>query len=187
MGIYTKNNFHKHTYCEFEMIAKNFFLKKTFHYKSKSGSLYFYTCEGVYRYSNHWGRVANCRWKISGIENYKNQNYYVGYAKWKHFWGLNENRKLFYLEFDSTTEKAIIVKVGSENPSRFLMSLNLAIKRQKQIKALFKNHKWALYYNKPVEVVQDELIKKLINSDETLRALKQNLRRSFKQTQEIGV
>jgi hypothetical protein len=78
------------------MINNDFFKQKSTHFKSKSGSLYYFTDKGVYRYSNHWGRVANCRWKISGVEAYKNQNYYVGYANWLDFYSLNTSEKNFY-------------------------------------------------------------------------------------------
>ncbi len=51
---YHNFNFFKHTYCEFDKVNEVLFLENKEHYKSKSGSLYFYTEEGVYRYSNHW-------------------------------------------------------------------------------------------------------------------------------------
>lgn len=177
---YHNFNFFKHTYCEFEMVNDNFFSKKEVHYKSKSGSLYFFTEEGVYRYSNHWGRVANCRWKINGVEDYKNQSYYVGYANWLSFYPLNNFEKAFYLKADPKNVKLKIHRIKeSAKTEHFLMTLELAQKRLKQINILFKDYKWAFYYNENIEIVRDKLITKLINSDKPLQELKQSLRNDF--------
>jgi hypothetical protein len=35
-------------------------------YVSESGSEYWYSDEGVIRYSGHWGKVASCRWELEG-------------------------------------------------------------------------------------------------------------------------
>ena len=180
MKNYHNFNFFKHTYCEFKMMEIDFFSHHKFHYKSKSGSLYFYTENGLYRYSNHWGRVANCRWKISGIENYKNQNYYVGYANWLDFYQLNSLEKVFYLEDDIKTETIKIFRVKEESETTyFLMTLDFSLKRLKQINELRKDFKWAKYYNEDIEVLRSKLIDKLINSDKSLQVLKQSLKNDF--------
>lgn len=174
---YHNFNFFKHTYCEFEMVSDVIFLNNKAHHKSKSGSNYFYTEEGVYRYSNHWGRVANCRWKISGIEDYKNQNYYVGYANWLDFYPLNNFEKAFYIQVDGKNGKTKIYRIKeSTSAIHFLMTLEMAQKRLKQIKLLFKDYKWALYYSDNVEIVRSKLITMLINSDKPLQELKQSLK-----------
>lgn len=162
------------------MINNDFLKEKTVHYKSKFGSSYFYTGKGVYRYSNHWGRVANCRWKIRGIEDYKNQVFYVGFAKWVDFFPLNNYEKVFYLDVDFLTGETIIYRItAAETLPHFLLTLDLAFKRVKEIKTLFKNYKWALYYNETVEIVRSTLIHKLINSEKPLQELKQSLKNDF--------
>lgn len=159
------------------MIHNDFFKQESTHFKSKSGSLYYYTNQGVYRYSNHWGRVANCRWKIRGIEAYKNQNYYVGYANWIDFFPLNTFEKTFYLDVDFTSKEVeICCKRENDTATHFLMTLDLALKRLKQIKNLFKEYKWALYFNENIDVLRTELIYNLINTDKDLRVLKQDLK-----------
>lgn len=180
MKTYHHSNFFKYTYCEFEQVSDDFFLNNKPHYTSKSGSNYFYTDEGVYRYSNHWGRVANCRWKISGIEDYKNQCYYVGYSNWLDFYPLNNFEKTFYLEqnLENDIPKIYRVKEGSSSAC-YLMTLEFAQKRLKQIKSLFKDYKWAQYYNQDIELVRKQLITKLINSEESLQKLKQSLKNDF--------
>lgn len=161
------------------MVDITFFKEKSPHYKSKSGSLYLYSEDGVYRYSNHWGRVANCRWKIKGIEDYKNQNYYVGYALWTDFHPLNSTAKVFYLEVDSKGEVKIVNAKEVTNTAPFLMTLDFAYKRLKQIKVLYKDYKWATYYNDNVELVRNKLLDKLINSDTPLQDLKKSLKQEF--------
>ncbi|WGH76741.1 hypothetical protein P8625_06190 [Tenacibaculum tangerinum] len=173
---YHKFNFYRGTYCEFEMQRINFFEEMKAHFQSKSGSYYYYTKEGVFRYSNHWGRVANCRWKIQGIENYKNQKYYVGYANWSNFYPLNSADKVFYLEVNYREGKASIKRVQNTLESnRFLMNSEFAHQRLKQIQSLFKEYKWARYYEEDIEVLRKKLIEKLIHSDKSLQQLKLEL------------
>lgn len=141
--------------------------------------MYLYTEKGVYRYSNHWGRVANCRWKIKGVEEYKNQHYYVGYAKWSHFYSLNASEKIFYIEVASSGEAKLFNIKDSASTKPFLMTLDFAYKRLKQLKVLYKDYKWATYYNEDVYLVRNRLTEKLINSDKTLQELKQSLKSEF--------
>ena len=97
---YNKSNFHKHTFCEFTEVEASTIPTIEWQYKSKSGSGYCFTAEGVYRSSNHWGRAANCRWRlisstkvISKINNSQNR---IGYAKWTDFYQNNEIENIFY-------------------------------------------------------------------------------------------
>jgi hypothetical protein len=93
LKTYSKTNFFKHTFCEFKQV-NNFEFPADINYKSKSDSIYFYTTEGVYRKSNHWGRVANCRWKIKANQNYKNQEVIIGFAKWADFYPIDSVEKI---------------------------------------------------------------------------------------------
>lgn len=173
---YHKFNFYRSTYCEFEMQNINFFEKMKAHFQSKSGSYYYYTEDGVFRYSNHWGRVANCRWKIQGIEQYKNQSYYVGFANWSSFYPLNSTDKVFYLEVNYQENKVTIKRIqNNTEASKFLMTSELAHQRLKQIQTLFKEYKWAIYYEEDINVLRKQLIDKLINSTKSLQQLKLEL------------
>jgi hypothetical protein len=154
----------------------DFFKEKSTHFQSKSGSYYYYTTEGVFRYSNHWGRVANCRWKIQGIENYKNQEYYVGFAKWEDFYPLNNSDKVFYLEVDFLEKQAKIKRLKNEKSDDcFLMTSEFAYQRLKQIQTLFKEYKWATYFEEDIDVLRKRLINKLIANNKTIQELKREL------------
>ena len=171
-----KFNFFRYTYCEFESQSIDFFKDKSAHYQSKSGSLYFYADDGVYRYSNHWGRVANCRWKIKEVAEYKSQNYYVGFAKWNDFYPLNNTDKVFYLEVDFLQKQAKVKRLkNKEKKEVFLMTSTLAHQRLKQIQTLFNEYKWAKYFEKDIEELRKILITNLINTNKPIQQLKREL------------
>jgi len=157
-----------------------FFEEKKAHFQSKSGSYYSYTDEGVYRYSNHWGRVATCRWRIKGIDTYKNQAYYVGFAKWQDFYPLNDVDKVFYLEVNFETKQAKILRLLSENTSNvYLMNASFAHQRLKQVQTLFKEYKWAKYIDAPIDELREVLINKLLNTNKDVAVLKRELKHDF--------
>ena len=171
-----RHNFFRYTYCEFESRSITFFKGKSAHYQSKSGSLYFYADEGVYRYSNHWGRVANCRWKIKEIEEYKSQNYYVGFASWADFYPLNDTDKVFYIDVDFLLKQAKIKRFKKEEESPvFLMTSEFAHQRLKQIQILFKEYKWATYYEDDIDILRKKIINNLITTTKTIQQLKRAL------------
>ncbi len=162
-----KKTFYKNTYCEFTHTEFDFSKLETI--TTKSGSRYHYTEDGVYRYSNHWGRVANCRWKLKNIDNYKNQNWYVGFAKWSAFFDLKSVKKCCFLSVDFTKEEVLIN--FDENSNRFLFTINQALKRQKDIKSVFKNDKFLKYFDNPTEV-KKRIISELINTGKSLQQIK---------------
>lgn len=174
MQFHSKN-FFKNTYCEFKQVDFNFSTVEKF--KSKSGSTYHYTEKGVYRYSNHWGRVANCRWKLLKTKNYKNQQWCVGYANWLDFFDLQSTEKYFFIEVKIIPEE-ICVKVENdiENSTKFLFSIQQALERKKEIQQIFINKKWLKYLDEDAEKVQEKVICQLINSTTSLQEIKNNFR-----------
>ncbi|PQJ72009.1 hypothetical protein [Polaribacter butkevichii] len=170
MKTYNKTNFFKHTFCEFKQVDDFDFPEET-NYKSKSESMYFYTDEGVYRKSNHWGRVANCRWKLIANEDYKNQNIAIGFAKWVDFYPLTSTEKYFFIEvnFEDKTAK---IQPKKEEATNYLFTFSEAQKRIKQITQLFKNDKWANYFEGDLNDLQFHIITEYINSTKTLQEIK---------------
>lgn len=49
----------------------------------KISSRYWYTEDGVFRESDHWGDVATCHWPLEGKR--KRANVHVGFCRWKDF------------------------------------------------------------------------------------------------------
>ncbi len=60
---------------------------------SDSGSKYWYTSEGVYRSSNHWGDCATCLWFLKYVVEFEFEHAacfvleaeYCGFARWEDF------------------------------------------------------------------------------------------------------
>lgn len=173
---YNSTNFFKHTFCEFQQVD-NFDFPENENYKSKSESQYFYTDEGVYRKSNHWGRVANCRWRLNNEAcsiAYKNQQTVIGFAKWTDFYPINSSKKIFFIDVNFE-EKTVKLQSNKENTSNFLFSFSEAQKRIKQINHLFKDDKWAKYFDLDITTLRFKIISEFINSDKNLWEIKKSI------------
>ena len=175
---YNKTNFHKHTFCEFIEVDTNVIPNIEWHYKSKSGSEYCFTEEGVYRISNHWGRAANCRWRlISEIKN-PNQKERIGYAKWIDFYPNNETEKLFYVEVNFDVKEATFQH--KNNPKfdgkAILRNASETAKVIRQIKEILESDTWAKYLDyENLEVLRNEIITKLIQTSTSFAEIKRSL------------
>lgn len=172
MKTYNQTNFFKHTFCEFKQVDHFEFTPDT-NYQSKSESLYFYTNVGVYRKSNHWGRVANCRWKLDSNENYRNQQIATGFAKWTDFYPIHATEKLFsiHVNFDTKKVKLQSIKTGAVN---YLFTFSEAQKRIKQIHHLFADDKWTKHFNLEIEELYFQVISQFTTSNLSLREIKSN-------------
>lgn len=170
MKTYSKTNFFKHTFCEFKQV-NNFEFPTDINYKSKSESIYFYTTEGVYRKSNHWGRVANCRWKINANQNYKNQEVIIGFAKWADFYPINSTEKIFFIEVNFK-EKTAKIQPKQKYSTNYLYNYSEAQRRVKQITHLLNQDRWAIYFNDDIEILRSKVISDYINSNKTLQEIK---------------
>ena len=176
MKTYTQHNFFKHTYCEFQEVSLAVFKDNPAHYKSKSDSLYHYTKDGVYRYADHWGRVANCRWKLNANSDYKSQQYHLGFAKWTDFCPLNNTDKLFFIEVDFKNQKVNFQhkQLAKKLPKQLFTALE-AQKRVGQIRKLFEDDKWAKYYDMPINELRKKIVLLLITTTDTLQQVKKQL------------
>lgn len=174
LKTYNKTNFFKYTYCEFTEVD-NFEMPEKNYFKSKSNSLYYFTEDGVFRKSNHWGRVASCRWRLTTKSVYKNQQTILAFAQWKDFYHLNEKEKKFYISINFKTKK-IKIKISATDKAPFLFTLSDAQKREKEIKHLFKQVKWAKHFDQNLEELRSIISMKLINSNLSLQQIKLNIK-----------
>ena len=175
MKTYSNYNFFKHTYCEFTEIDADFFKENPVHFKSKADSFYSYTEKGVYRYSNHWGRVANCRWKLKANRLYKNQEMHLGFANWTEFYSMNETEKLFYIKVDYDLKK-VSFHHKMEKIYVFVFTSSEAQKRVSIIQKLLKETKWAAYFEQSIDKLRVLLITELTNSNQSIQLLKMQLK-----------
>lgn len=162
MHIYDKTIFFKHTFCEFYQ-RNNFDFHSEYSFKSNSNSEYFFTKEGVYRKSNHWGRLANCRWKLIANGNYKNQRTQIGFAKWSDFYPINSSEKIFSIEVDYQ-KLTIKITVNQDQSSTISLTYTEAMKKYQKIVYLLKNDRWMNYFEQEKEEIMQLFIKEFLAS-----------------------
>lgn len=172
---YHKNNFHKYTFCVFQEVERTCLKSFDLSYKSKSGSSYYFTTEGVYRVSNHWGRAANCRWRLNSKEEKVNQYKRIGYANWVDFYPNNETERLFYIEIDWKMKSVIFQH--KKNPrfnNEVLRSALETAKRIKQVKEILETNSWTKYLEiDDLEVARKDICNQLIATNKNLNEIKQ--------------
>lgn len=145
--MFSKNNFHKHTFCIFTEVSETEIQCLKANYSSKSGSEYWFTADGVYRKSNHWGRAANCKWRLqSNFLN--NSRTKIGYARWSDFHPINDHEKWYYITVDF---KSKTVQYHHKNTTTqtdlYLRNASETTKRVKEIRALLSNNKKIQHWN----------------------------------------
>lgn len=177
---YNKTNFHKHTFCEYKEEFIDEISNLTIHHRSRSGSSYSFNEVGVYRISNHWGRAANCRWRLISKSTSKinNNQLRIGFAKWIDFYPNNEVEKLFYIEVDFETNTVIFHHKDSPNYKGNLVLRNAkeTAKVIRQIKDIFESNSWVNYYNiENVASARKKIIQYLVKTDLSLAEVKKKM------------
>lgn len=177
---YNKTNFHKHTFCEFIEVDVAAIPNIEWHYKSKSGSGYCFTEEGLYRISNHWGRAANCRWRLISNSNSKinNSQARIGYAKWTDFYPNNETEALFYIDVNFDTKEVTFQHKNNPNydGKALLRNASETAKVIRQIKEILESDTWAKYLDfDDLEQLRNEIILKLIQTSTSFAEIKRSL------------
>lgn len=181
INTYNRFNFHRHTFCVFEEVTINTIENKKVDFKSKSGSSYFFTEEGVYRLSNHWGRAANCKWRLKSTSSNLSRTK-LGFANWNAFHSDNDIEKLYFITVD--LESQIVNyqhKYSTEfNDTYVLRTATETTKIIKSIRDLLSNESWAKHFpNQDIKVLRKEIIEKLITSNQSLSEIKRTLATSL--------
>lgn len=137
-------------------------------YVSKSGSAYYYTKQGVYRKSNHWGRAAKCRWVLdAGDTMYVSKGRErIGYANWNDFYENSESAKSYFIKINFQTKTVSYDhKSRDSNKNTIYRSAKDTKKVIQKIKRLLFSDSWSKYYDfEDLETQREQLIKELINS-----------------------
>lgn len=172
---YNKLNFHKNTFCVFKEVALETLNSLKLSYKSKSGSDYYFTEKGIYRVSDHWGRAANCRWRLETSATKPNQIKRVGYADWTDFYPNNEQENLFYITLDINSGEVLFQHKNNPNfNNEVLRNAAETAKRIKQIKEIVETNDWAKYLKiNNLEEIRNEICNQLISTTKTLNEIKQ--------------
>ena len=179
--IYNKTNFHKYTFCVFKEVNVDAIKDLKFNYKSKSGSCYYFVENGVYRMSNHWSRVANCKWRLENDNfncNQKGNRIKLGYANWSDFYPDNELEKIYFLvaDFETKTVNFYHKQSSTYSLDKVVRNFTETTKLIKQVRLLFEETAWAKYLNEEnIDVLRKEIIEEMITTNHTF----QEIRRRF--------
>ncbi len=175
--IYSKHNFHKHTFCIWKEVLFKEISDLKISYKSQSGSQYIFTDKGLYRISNHWGRVANCHWRLVPLAEFKSQHNIVGYANWADFYSNDDTSKLFFIEANFETQEANFYHKLSSNNQQNLVFRNAkdTAKTIRTIKEVLTETDWAKYLKyDDFESLRKEVVNELVNSEKSFLQIKKN-------------
>ena len=144
-------------------------------YKSKSGSQYIFSSDGLYRISNHWGRVANCHWRLIPLDKFKNQNTIVGFANWTDFYSNNDNSKLFFIKVDFETQEVNFYhKLSTEIQEKIVLrNAKETAKTIQTIKMVLNEKDWAKHLKyQDLEVFRKMIVNELIYSEKRFIEIK---------------
>jgi len=186
---YNKHNFHKHTFCVFKEVNSEAINNLEPNYTSKSGSSYYFTKEGLYRVSNHWGRAANCRWKLDSSYNssiglveknlkqvqIEQVQIKVGFANWSDFYPNNEQENLFYIQVNFEAKTVDFQHKANPDYDGKLLCRNASetAKRIKTCKEVLQDDKWSNYLEfNSIETIRKEVIRELLYTNTSFLMIK---------------
>lgn len=144
-------------------------------YKSQSGSEYIFTAAGVYRISNHWGRVANCHWRLIPLTQFKNQDIIVGFANWTDFYSNDDTSKLFFIKADFETGLVNFYhKLSLENQEKVVLrNAKETAKTIQTIRKVLTETDWAKYLQyADLIILRKEIVNELVNSEKSFLEVK---------------
>ncbi|AWI26654.1 hypothetical protein [Flavobacterium pallidum] len=175
MSQYNKTNFHKHTFCVFEEKPLSEVSGMRPNHKSKSGSSYFFMESGVYRLSDHWGRAANCKWRLEAAD--KKHGLRLGFAFWATFHPDNETEKLYFIDYDPQTRTVVYQHKNNLklDDVKTLFSAPEVTKRIREIRSLFASEAWARHFDGDIETLRNNLIDDIAIHGKTLQQAKSSL------------
>lgn len=175
-------NSFKNTFCVFHEVLPDAVEGLKVQFESKAGSSYYYTLEGMYRVSNHWGRLANSKWRLVAMEPETTSKYKIGFAKWDCFYPDNAIEKLYYLEMDY--DKNTVNYQHKNNPEynqkAVLRNSLETTKRIKQIRNLIQLTFWAKHFDcDDIALLRSLIIEELINTNNSLEEIKMEVAKKF--------
>jgi hypothetical protein len=168
----------KNTFCVFQELPLSSLEALTLQYASKSGSSYYYTKKGMYRVSNHWGRLANSKWRLEAMEPESDSKTKLGFAPWTHFYPDNAVEQLYYLEMNYAMNTVNYQHKNNPNYTgkAMLRTSFETTKKIKQIRNLLNLTSWAKYYEyDDLNVLRKKIIEELIFTNKTLEEIKRAL------------
>lgn len=174
---YTRYNFHSHTFCIWKEVPFEEIKDLKVNYTSQSGSRYIFTETGLYRISNHWGRVANCHWRLIPLETFKSQNTTVAFANWVDFYSNDDTSKLFYIKINWETGEVNFYhkQTAQANETVILRNAKETAKTIRIIKEVLSEEDWAKYLKyDDLNQLRHEVVTALVNTSKTFLQVKKD-------------
>lgn len=171
-------NSFKNTFCVFQEIDVKVIEKMPIQFESKAGSRYYYSESGMYRLSNHWGRLANSKWRLEPMEPETTSKTKLGFASWNDFYPDNAEKELYYLEANYIKKTVNYQHKNNPNYDKkaILRTSFETTKKIKQIRNLFTLTSWAKYFEyEDLDVLRQEIINELIFTNKSLDEIKRAL------------
>jgi hypothetical protein len=171
-------NSFKNTFCVFQEVLLEEIEGLQVQYESKAGSSYYYTKEGMYRLSNHWGRLANSKWRLEPMKPETTTKTKLGFAFWTNFYPDNATEELYYIEANFVDNT---VNYQHRNNSKYDKKAVLrtsfdTTKRIKQIRNLLNLSSWAKYFDyDDLNELRQQIINELIFTNKTLEEVKREI------------
>lgn len=171
-------NSFKNTFCIFNELPLHAIEGLKIQYQSKSGSSYYYSNLGMYRLSNHWGRLANSKWRLIAIVPETESKTKLGFAPWSGFYPDNTIDLLYYLEVDYT--KKTVNYQHKNHPSyenkEVLRTSFETTKKIKQVRNLLTLTSWAKYFEyDDLDALRKKIIDELIFTHKSLEEIKREM------------
>ncbi|MFE3872570.1 hypothetical protein ACFX5F_15205 [Flavobacterium sp. ZS1P70] len=171
-------NSFKNTFCVFQEVSLSSLKGLVVQYQSKAGSSYYYSKSGMYRLSNHWGRLANSKWRLEPLEPESESKIKLGFAPWENFYHDNPVDELYYLEANylkQTVNYQHKNNLNYDNKAILRTSFETT-KRIKQIRNLFALTSWAKYFEyDDLNILRKKIIDELIFTNKTLEEIKREI------------
>lgn len=173
-----KPNSFKNTFCIFKEVSLQEIVDRKSDFTSTSGSTYYYTKSGMYRLSNHWGRLANSKWRLEPLETESLSKTKLGFALWTDFYPDNSIDELYYIEVDF---KLKTVNYQHKNNPLYdkkavLRTSFETTKKIKQIRNLLNLSSWAKHFDyEDLDVLREQIINELIYTSKSLEGIKREL------------
>jgi hypothetical protein len=133
----------------------------------------------MYRLSNHWGRLANSKWRLEPMKETSLSKQKLGFALWTSFYPDNAEDKLYYLEanFDTKTVQYQHKNNLSYDQKAVLRTSFETAKRIKQVRNLFELTSWAKYFEyDDLDNLRMKIINGLIYTNKSLEEIKSEQR-----------
>ncbi len=167
----------KNTFCVFKELNTDSIKDLKPNFESHAGSKYYYSEKGMFRLSNHWGRLANSKWRLIALQPETESKIKLGFANWNDFYPDNNHENLYYLEFDSKNQT---INYQHKNNPEFdgnpiLRTSIETTKRIKQARNILTLSSWAKYYETNIDDLRQEILKELIFTEKTIDEIKRNL------------